>query len=86
MPEKDDSIPFIEIDPEPSDPNAPSKSNRTVPHATADWMAGFDEGRMRGGAEVFEALEASLVAVGVAPDVAKMIVARVRSRSEKSNK
>jgi hypothetical protein len=49
-------------------------------------MAGYDEGRTRGGAEILDALEGALVSVGVAEDVAKMIVARVRTRAEKSPK
>ncbi|MDB4983619.1 MAG: hypothetical protein JWM82_4371 [Myxococcales bacterium] len=82
MDDKEDSIPFIEIDPEPSDPNAPGPSRKTTPHASVDWMTGFDEGRQRGSAEVLEALEAALVAVGVGEDVAKVIVRRVRNRAE----
>jgi hypothetical protein len=87
--DKDDSIPFIEVEPEPSDPNSPNSPNqsrKTTPHASVDWMAGFDEGRQRGSAEVLEALEAALGAVGVAEDVAKMIVRRVRSRAEEPEK
>jgi hypothetical protein len=84
--DKEDSIPFIEIEPEPSDPNAPSPSRKTMPHASVDWMTGFDEGRQRGSSDVLEALEAALVAVGVGEDVAKVIVRRVRSRSEESEK
>jgi hypothetical protein len=57
-----------------------------MPHASVDWMAGYDEGRARGGAEILDALEAALVSVGVAEDVAKVIVARVRSRAEKPAK
>ena len=57
-----------------------------MPHATVDWMAGFDEGRTRGAAEVLEALEAALVAVGVGEDVARVIVARVRARAEKPDR
>jgi hypothetical protein len=84
--DKDDSIPFLEIEPEPSDPNAPSSGRSTMPHASADWMAGFDEGRQRGSVEVLEALEAALVSVGVGEDVAKVIVKRVRSRAETEKK
>jgi hypothetical protein len=84
--DKEDSIPFIEIDPEPSDPNAPSQTRKTTPHASVDWMTGFDEGRTRGSAEVLEALEAALVAVGVGEDVAKVIVRRVRNRAEETDK
>jgi hypothetical protein len=84
MPKDDDSIPRIEIDAEPTKANEdrPSRS-LTTPHASVDWMAGFDEGRSRGSAEILEALEAALVSVGVGPDVAKLIVARVRARAEK---
>jgi hypothetical protein len=56
---------------------------RTMPHASVEWMAGFDEGRQRGAAEILDALEAALVSVGVAPDVARVIVGRVRARAEK---
>ncbi len=83
--DEEDSIPFIEIDPEPSDPNAPSAGRKTTPHASVDWMTGFDEGRQRGSAEVLEALEAALVAVGVGEDVAKIIVRRVRNRAADSD-
>ncbi|HVZ73421.1 MAG TPA: hypothetical protein VHJ20_13665 [Polyangia bacterium] len=86
MNEKDDSVPFLEVDPESSDPNAPGAGQQTLPHASADWMSGFDEGRQRGSAEVLEALEAALVSVGVGPDVAKMIVKRVRNRAETDKK
>jgi hypothetical protein len=80
----EDSAPRIEIDAEPTAVNASAPSHgKTMPHATVDWMAGFDEGRTRGAAEILEALEAALVAVGVAEDVAKIIVARVRARAEK---
>ena len=80
----DDSAPSIEIDVEPTAANEQGATpGKTMPHASVDWMAGFDEGRQRGGAEILEALEASLVAVGVAEDVAKIIVARVRARAEK---
>ena len=83
---EDDSVPRIEIeiDAEPTAANEARPSHsQTMPHASVDWMAGFDEGRARGGAEILEALESALVSVGVAEDVAKMIVARVRSRAEK---
>lgn len=79
----DDSIPRIEIDAEPTDPNAPGASRKTTPHASVDWMAGFDAGRKQGSEEILEALEASLVAVGVGTDVANVIVARVRGRAER---
>jgi hypothetical protein len=81
----DDSAPRIEIDAEPTAANEGERSShsQTMPHASVDWMAGFDEGRQRGGAEILEALEAALVSVGVGEDVAKVIVARVRARAEK---
>jgi hypothetical protein len=86
----DDRIPRvidIEIDVEATKANENRPSHgQTTPHASVDWMAGFDEGRARGGAEILEALEAALVSVGVAPDVAKTIVTRVRTRAEKSPK
>ena len=78
----DDSAPRIEIDAEPTEANAPNASRSTLPHASADWMAGFDEGRQRGAAEILDALEAALISVGVGEDVAKVIVARVRTRAE----
>jgi hypothetical protein len=84
----DDRIPrVIDIDIEATAANEdrPSRS-LTMPHASVDWMAGFDEGRARGGAEILEALEAALVSVGVAPEVAKTIVTRVRTRAEKTPK
>jgi hypothetical protein len=85
-PPSDDSAPSIEIDAE-NDPTAanqldPPAHSRTMPHNSVEWMAGFDEGRQRGSAEMLEALEASLVAVGVDVEVAKVIVARVRARAE----
>jgi hypothetical protein len=84
----DDSIPRIEIDAESTDPTSGSRPShsKTMPHATADWMMGFDEGRQRGASEILEALEAALVAVGVGQDVARTIVARVRSRAEKPDR
>ena len=80
----DDSAPSIEIDVDPTAANekAPPSPGKTMPHASVDWMAGFDEGRQRGGAEILEALEAALVSVGVAEDVAKVFVARVGARAE----
>ncbi len=57
-----------------------------MPHASVDWMTGFDEGRKQGAAEILEALEASLVSVGVDAAVAKIIVARVRTRAEKPDR
>jgi len=83
----EDSAPRIEIDAEATAANADAPSHgKTMPHATVDWMIGFDEGRTRGSAEILEALEAALVSVGVAEDVAKLIVARVRARSEKPDR
>lgn len=83
----DDSAPRIEIDVEPTAVNATEPAHgKTMPHATVDWMAGFDEGRARGAAEILEALEAALVAVGVGEDVAKVIVARVRARAEQPDR
>jgi hypothetical protein len=80
----DDKRPHIDLEAEPPDDGGGRRSRtQTAPHATVDWMAGFEEGRLRGAAEVLEALEAALVAVGVAPDVARVIVERVRSRAEK---
>jgi hypothetical protein len=46
-----------------------------------EWLSGFDEGRKRGAADVLDALAAALTAVGVAPDVAGAIVAKVRARA-----
>jgi hypothetical protein len=85
----DDSIPVIEIDAEPTGEAGSSgrrSRSQTMPHATVDWMLGFDQGRQRGSAEVLEALEASLEAVGVGPDVARTIVARVRALADKPDK
>ena len=84
----DERIPrVIDIEAEPTAANEDRPSRgQTMPHASVDWMAGYDEGRARGGAEILEALEAALVSVGVAPDVAKTIVTRVRTRAEKSPK
>jgi hypothetical protein len=81
----DDSAPDLEIDAEPTGTTeVDSQSHsKTMPHATVDWMVGFDEGRQRGSSEILDALEAALVAVGVGADVAKVIVARVRARAEK---
>jgi hypothetical protein len=82
----DDSVPRIEIEaddgPTAANQLDPPAHSRTMPHNSVDWMAGFDEGRQRGAVEMLEALEASLVAVGVDVEVAKVIVARVRARAE----
>jgi hypothetical protein len=82
--DEDDPVPRIEIDGEPTAANDGRPSHSlTMPHASVEWMAGFDEGRSRGNAEILDALAAALVAVGVSADVAKVIVARVRARAEK---
>jgi hypothetical protein len=83
--DKDDGVPDIEILAEPTESNSGGRRSRsqTAPHASVDWMVGFDEGRVRGAAEILDALEAALVSVGVTADVAKVIVARVRTRAEK---
>ena len=78
----DDSIPRIEIDAEPTEATGRPSREHTMPHASQDFLAGFDQGRARGAAEILEALEAALVAVGVGPDVARTIVARVRARAD----
>ena len=77
----DDSIPRIEITMEATDATTRPSHSKTMPHATADWMAGFDEGRTKGASEILDALEAALVSVGVGADVARVIVARVRARA-----
>ena len=77
----DDSIPEIEIDPEETESNSSSTRHTTRPHATVEWLSGFDEGRRRGAADVLDALAAALSAVGVPEDVAAAIVAKVRSRA-----
>jgi hypothetical protein len=84
----DDRVPrVIDIDAEATAANENRPSHgQTMPHASVDWMAGFDEGRARGSAEILEALESALVSVGVAADVARVIVARVRTRAEKAPK
>jgi hypothetical protein len=82
----DDSIPRIEIDGEATEATGRPSGRQTMPHASADWMAGYDEGRQRGSSEILEALEGALVSVGVSPDVARTIVARVRTRAETPDK
>jgi hypothetical protein len=83
----DDSIPEIEIDAEVTEANDSARvtgrrsSTKTAPHATVEWLGGFDEGRKRGAADVLDALAGALTAVGVPDDVAAMIVARVRARA-----
>jgi hypothetical protein len=83
--DSDDGVPEMEIVAEPTEANSAGRRSRsqTAPHASVDWMVGFDEGRARGAAEILDALEAALVSVGVGEDVAKVIVARVRTRAEK---
>jgi len=78
----DDSIPELEIDGEVTE--ATEGSGTTRPHATVEWLSGFDEGRKRGAADVLDALAAALTAVGVSPDVASAIVAKVRARASVS--
>jgi hypothetical protein len=83
----EESAPRIEIDSDPTrEVDLRPSRGQTTPHASAEWMAGFDEGRSRGAADILGALEGSLVAVGVGPDVAKVIVARVRARAERQLK
>jgi hypothetical protein len=84
----EDSAPRIEIDAEATAANEAGRPShgQTMPHASVDWMTGFDEGRRQGSAEILEALEASLVSVGVDAAVAKIIVARVRTRAEKPDR
>jgi hypothetical protein len=81
----DDGVPEVEIIAEPTEANSAGRRSRTqtAPHASVDWLVGFDEGRARGAAEMLDALEGALVSVGVSADVAKTIVARVRARAEK---
>jgi hypothetical protein len=81
--DEDDSIPEIEIEgevTEASSMSGPSRST-TRPHATVEWLAGFDEGRRRGAADVLDALAAALGSVGVPDDVASAIVEKVRARA-----
>jgi hypothetical protein len=80
-----DSIPEIEIDPEDTEATGSGRSGRsgstTRPHATVEWLTGFDEGRRRGAADILDALAAALASVGVPDDVAAAIVAKVRARA-----
>jgi hypothetical protein len=76
----DDSAPEIELDAETTEATDTQQST-TRPHATVEWLAGFDEGRRRGAADVLDALSAALDSVGVPPDVAAAIVAKVRARA-----
>jgi hypothetical protein len=79
----DDSIPDIEIDGEVTESTGsrPNSGHTTQPHATVEWLGGFDEGRRRGAADVLDALAAALTSVGVSEDVAAAIVAKVRARA-----
>jgi hypothetical protein len=79
----DDSVPEIEIDAEPTEATEVTRlsANQTRPHATIEWLGGFDEGRRRGAADVLDALASALGAVGVPDDVAAAIVAKVRARA-----
>lgn len=76
----DDSVPEIEIDGEVTEATD-SPDHATRPHATVEWLEGFNEGRRRGAADVLDALSAALAAVGVGADVAAMIVSKVRARA-----
>lgn len=76
----DDSAPDIEIDAEPTE-STDSIEHTTRPHATVEWLAGLEEGRRRGAADVLDALAGALAAVGVPGDVAAAIVAKVRARA-----
>jgi hypothetical protein len=78
----DDSVPEIEIDGEVTEATGAGHSaSTTAPHATVEWLGGFDEGRRRGAADVLDALAAALASVGVPEDVARAIVAKVRARA-----
>ncbi|HEY2729640.1 MAG TPA: hypothetical protein VGK52_06835 [Polyangia bacterium] len=79
----DDSVPEIEIDGEVTEATGASghSGSTTQPHATVEWLRGFDEGRRRGAADVLDALAAALSAVGVPDDVAAAIVEKVRARA-----
>lgn len=78
----DDSIPEIEIDGEVTEATGTHHSGSTTrPHATVEWLRGFDEGRRRGAADILDALAAALGAVGVPNDVAAAIVEKVRNRA-----
>jgi hypothetical protein len=76
----DDSIPEIEIDGEVTEATG-SERGTTRPHATVEWLTGFDEGRRRGAADILDALAAALSAVGVPEAVAAAIVVKVRDRA-----
>ena len=76
----DDSVPDIEIDGEDTEATS-SSTGTTRPHATVEWLGGFNEGRRRGAADVLDALAAALASVGVPDDVAAAIVTKVRDRA-----
>jgi hypothetical protein len=40
----------------------PNSGHTTQPHATVEWLGGFDEGRRRGAADVLDALTVHVVA------------------------
>jgi hypothetical protein len=77
----EDSIPEIEIDSEDTEAVDFSRADTTRPHATVEWLGGFDEGRRRGAADVLDALASALSQVGVPDDVASAIVVKVRNRA-----
>ena len=78
----DDSIPEIVIDGDVTEATGSGhRLSTTAPHATVEWLGGFDEGRRRGAADVLDALAGALTAVGVSEEVAKAIVAKVRARA-----
>ncbi|MDB4981073.1 MAG: hypothetical protein JWM82_1825 [Myxococcales bacterium] len=76
----DDSVPEIEIDGEVTEATE-SPDHTTRPHATVEWLEGFNEGRRRGAADILDALAAALAAVGVGDDVAAVIVSKVQARA-----
>ncbi|HTA18444.1 MAG TPA: hypothetical protein VK989_04090 [Polyangia bacterium] len=76
----DDSVPEIVIDGEVTEATS-SPTGTTRPHATVEWLGGFEEGRRRGAADVLDALAAALAQVGVPADVAAAIVTKVRDRA-----
>ncbi|HVZ72572.1 MAG TPA: hypothetical protein VHJ20_09370 [Polyangia bacterium] len=76
----DESVPDIVIDGDDTEATD-SLDRETRPHATVEWLEGFNEGRKRGAADILDALSAALVSVGVGEDVAAMIVAKVRARA-----
>jgi hypothetical protein len=75
----DDSIPEIVIDDVTEATSGPTGTTR--PHATVEWLGGFEEGRRRGAADVLDALAAALAQVGVSAEVAAAIVTKVRDRA-----